>query len=68
MPKSDLVKRLEEFMKPLDNEIMMCDNASELLLLASCMLSTAVQIYKIQIGNDGARDALQIAKDRIKDE
>lgn len=55
-------------MKPLDNEIMMCDNASELLLLASCMLSTAVQIYKIQIGNAGAKDMLQTAKDRIKDE
>jgi len=68
MPDKDLIKRLEEVMKPLDNEIMMCDNVSELLLLASCMLATAVQIYRIQIGNDGAREMLQMSMNRIKDE
>lgn len=68
MEHRELITKLTEIMKPLDNEIMMCDNASDLLLLASCMLATSVQIYKTQLGNDGARKLLQSAKDRIKDE
>lgn len=68
MEYRELIEKLTEVMKPLDNEIMMCDNASDLLLLASCMLATSVQIYKTQVGNEAARQLLQSAKDRIKDE
>lgn len=68
MEYRELIEKLTEIMKPLDNEIMMCDNASDLLLLASCMLATSVQIYKTQVGNEAARQLLQSAKDRIKDE
>lgn len=68
MEYRELIEKLTEVMKPLDNEIMMCDNASDLLLLAHCMLATSVQIYKTQLGNDAARKLLQSTKDRIKDE
>lgn len=68
MEYRELIEKLTILMKPLDNNIMMCDNASDLLLLAHCMLATSVQIYKTQLGNDTAKQLLQSAKDRIKDE
>lgn len=68
MEYRELIEKLTILMKPLDNNIMMCDNASDLLLLAHCMLATSVQIYRTQLGDDAAREVLQIAKDRIKDE
>lgn len=47
--------RMKELMKPIDTQIMMCDDTQDLLALASIMAVTARNIYIMQIGEDGAR-------------
>lgn len=45
-----LKKRMAELMIPIDNQIMMCDNREELMLLASAMLSSSRQIFLTTLG------------------
>jgi hypothetical protein len=62
----ELIEKLTEIMKPLDNEIMMCDTNNDLLLLASCMMAVSMQIYKTQLGSKKVKIILQSAIDRIR--
>jgi hypothetical protein len=50
--------RMKELMKPIDQQIMMCDDKQDLLALASIMAVTAKNIYVQQIGEEGAREVL----------
>lgn len=52
------VARMKELMKPIDTQIMMCDDAQDLLALASIMAVTAKNIYVQQVGEKGAREIL----------
>ena len=66
MADRELIEKLTEIMKPLDNEIMMCDTNNDLLLLASCMMAVSMQIYKTQLGSKKVKIILQSAIDRIR--
>jgi hypothetical protein len=46
-------------MKPIDRQIMMCDNVEDLLMLASNMMVTAKMIYVQQLGGEGAKLLIQ---------
>lgn len=50
--------RMKELMKPIDSQIMMCDDEQDLLALASIMAVTAKNIFVLQLGKDGARELL----------
>jgi hypothetical protein len=52
------VARMKELMKPIDKQIMMCDDKQDLLALASIMSVTAKNILVQHIGEDGARAVL----------
>jgi hypothetical protein len=53
------IDRMKELMKPIDQQIMMCDDKQDLLALASIMAVTAKNIYVQQIGEQGAHAVLQ---------
>ena len=65
MPKKDVIVRMEELMRPIDRQIMMCDNVEDVLMLASNMLVTAKMIYVQQLGGAGAKELLQRMVDEI---
>ena len=56
MNREERIKRIEELMRPIDQQIMMCDDEKDLLMMASAMIATAKQILIINIGRDGARE------------
>ena len=59
------IARMEELMRPIDRQIMMCDNAEDVLMLASNMLVTAKMIYVQNLGGAGAKELLQKLVDEI---
>lgn len=52
------MERMRELMKPIDCQIMMCDDGQDLLALASIMAATAKLIFVQQLGQEGAREVL----------
>ena len=52
------VARMKELMKPIDRQIMMCDDVQDLLALASIMAVTAKNIYVQQVGEKIAKEIL----------
>lgn len=55
---NERIERMKELMKPIDKQIMMCDDQQDLLALASIMSVTAKNIYVQQIGELGAKAVL----------
>jgi hypothetical protein len=53
------VARMKELMKPIDVQIMMCDDSQDLLALASIMAVSAKNIYLPIIGKEGAREVFK---------
>jgi hypothetical protein len=58
---------MEELMRPIDRQIMMCDNVEDILMLASNMLITAKSIYVQNLVGAGAKELLQRMVDEIYD-
>ena len=53
---SDLIRqRMTELMQPIDQQIMMCDNREDLLMLACAMLTTVKGIFDQEIGPEGRK-------------
>lgn len=55
----DVIGRMEKLMRPIDRQIMMCDNEEDVLMLASNMMVTAKMIYVQQLGGEGAKFLIQ---------
>ena len=55
-----LQTKLRELMKPIDSQIMMCDDKNDILLFACAMVTRASRILDEQIGIEGRK---QIMKD-----
>jgi hypothetical protein len=51
----DVRERMAELMEPIDQQIMMCDNREELLMLACAMLTTVKGIFDQEIGPAGRK-------------
>ena len=65
LDKKKTLARMEELMKPIDRQIMMCDNVDDVLMLASNMLVTAKMIYVQNLGGAGAKELFQKLTDEI---
>lgn len=63
--KQDIIQRMQELMRPIDRQIMMCDNVEDILMLASNMLITAKSIYVQNLGGAGTKELLQRMVDEI---
>ena len=62
-----IIQRMNELMEPIDRQIMMCDNAEDVLMLASNMLITAKGIYVQNLGGAVTKVLLQQIVDSIDD-
>lgn len=56
-------ERMEELMRPVDQQIMMCDDRDEVLMMACAMLQRVKEIFDSQLGTDGRK---QMFKDFVK--
>ena len=63
MQKQNIEKRMTELMAPVDQQIMMCDDREELLMMACAMLQRVNEIFTQELGKTG-RDMM--FRDQIK--
>ena len=54
-----LQAKLHELMKPIDSQIMMCDDENDLLLFACAMLTRASRILDDQISELGRKKIMK---------
>jgi hypothetical protein len=52
---SEIQDRMAELMQPIDQQIMMCDDEKEILMLACAMLQRIREIFDIQLGVEGRK-------------
>ena len=51
----EVKERMKELFKPIDSQIMMCDDANEVTMLACVMLQSAKDILDSQLGTNGRK-------------
>jgi hypothetical protein len=52
---SEIQNRMSELMQPIDQQIMMCDDEKEVLMLACAMLQRTREIFDIQLKVEGRK-------------
>jgi hypothetical protein len=56
MNNNDTVKqRMEELMAPVEQQILMCDNREDILMMACAMMQRTNEIFVNELGEDGAK-------------
>jgi hypothetical protein len=58
----NIQQRMEELMQPVDQQLMMCDDREDQLMMACAMLQRVKEVFDYQIGPAGRR---QMFKDMI---
>jgi hypothetical protein len=53
--KKQTVQRMTELMKPIERQIMMCDDRHDLLMMASAMMIAVKDIFDNEIGEEGRK-------------
>jgi hypothetical protein len=48
-------KRMQELMAPVEQQILMCDDRQDLLMMACAMMQRTHEIFLNELGEDGAR-------------
>lgn len=56
---NDIESKMAELMQPIDQQIMMCDDRREILMLACAMLQRVREMLDSQIGEDGRKELLK---------
>ena len=49
------IKRMEELMRPVDQQIMMCDSREDVLMMACAMMQRVREIFDNEIGEEHRR-------------
>ena len=52
---SDVTDRMQELMKPVDQQIMMCDSREDILMMACVMMTRVKTMLDAQIGVDARK-------------
>ena len=60
--------RLKELMKPIDRQIMMCDDVQDLFALSSIMVVTSKNIFVQQLGRQGAIEIFEKVLEDLENE
>lgn len=60
---SDIQDRMAELMQPIDQQIMMCDDRDDVLMLACAMLQRVREIFDSQLSVEGRK---KMFKDMIQ--
>ena len=58
----DIEKRMTELIEPIDQQIMMCDDRRDLLMLNCAMLQRVIELFDMLIGEEGRKTML---KDKV---
>jgi hypothetical protein len=53
--KDAVRNRMAELMAPVEQQIMMCDNRQELLMMACAMMQRTHEIFLQELGENGAK-------------
>ena len=61
---SNVTDRMMELMQPIDQQIMMCDDREDVMMLACAMLERCKHILDSQIGKEGRKTILEDANSR----
>ena len=59
---SDIQDRMEELIKPIDQQIMMCDDRRDLLMFNCAMLQRVRELFDMLVGEEGRK---QMFKDMV---
>ena len=62
MDNVDVPKRMAELMEPIDQQIMMCDDPQDLLMLNCAMLQRVIEVFDMLVGVEGRKMML---KDKV---
>ena len=63
MQKQNVEQRMTELMSPVEQQIMMCDDREDLLMMACAMLQRVDEIFTHELGDRG-RD--QMFREQLK--
>jgi len=55
MDKNKTVERMSELMEPIDQQIMMCDDRRDMLMMACAMLQRTQEIFDAELGEQGRK-------------
>ena len=61
---SDVTNRMQELMRPIEQQIMMCDSREDVLMLACAMLDKTKTILDSQIGVEGRKTIIKEANEK----
>jgi len=59
---SDIQDRMEKLIKPIDQQIMMCDDRRDLLMFNCAMLQRVREVFDMLVGEEGRK---QMFKDLV---
>jgi len=60
MTHSDrITSRMLELMKPIEQQILMCDNREDLLMMACAMLQHIKTIFDLELGEEGRKQMFE---------
>jgi hypothetical protein len=59
---SDIQDRMEELIKPIDQQIYMCDDRRDLLMFNCAMLQRVRELFDMLVGEEGRK---QMFKDLV---
>lgn len=57
-------ERMKELMDPIDQQIMMCDDRNDLIMIASAMMVYAKDIFDNEIGITGRKQMFKTFADK----
>jgi hypothetical protein len=52
---SEIEQRMAELMQPVDQQLLMCDDREDQLMMACAMLQRVREVFDYQIGIEGRR-------------
>jgi hypothetical protein len=52
---SEIEQRMNELMRPVDQQLLMCDDREDQLMMACAMLQRVREVFDYQIGIEGRR-------------
>ena len=53
--KDTTQQRMAELMSPIEQQILMCDNREDILMMACAMMQRTNEIFVNELGEDGAK-------------
>lgn len=62
MIENPIEKRMIELMAPIEQQIMMCDDREDLLMMACAMMHRTIEIFDQTIGTEGRKIIFKVVQ------